>query len=168
LSVLIAGLMTGILVSVALAIILVVHALARPHETVIRTPKVPGLVVYRFAGPLFFINAAYFANRVQEVIDSNPQPLNVFLINAEAIVDMDMNAADILEELQFSLKNQGITLAICEVKGNFRKVLMSTRLPSRVGFVIYPSVAEAVRELTKKLSKEEKKSEPSDESGSES
>ena len=99
-----------------------------------------------------------------------------FLINAEAIVDMDMNAADVLEELQFSLKNQGITLGICEVKGNFRKVLMSTRLPSRVGFVIYPSVAEAVRELTKKstkeekmrkLSKKEKKSGSSEESGSE-
>ena len=72
-SVLIAGLMTGILVSVALAIILVLHPLARPHETIIRTPKVPGLLVYRFAGPLFFINAAYFANRVQELIDASPE-----------------------------------------------------------------------------------------------
>ena len=37
-SVLIAGLMIGILVSVALAIILVLHRLARPHETITRTP----------------------------------------------------------------------------------------------------------------------------------
>ena len=44
-AVLIAGLMTGILVSVGLAIILVLHRLARPHETIIRTPKVPGLLI---------------------------------------------------------------------------------------------------------------------------
>ena len=153
LSVLIAGLMTGILVSVGLAIILVLHRLARPHESIIRTPKVPGLLLYRFAAPLFFFNAAYFANRVQEVIDSSPEPVEVFLINAEAIVDMDVNAAEVLEELQVNLKNQGIMLAVCEVKGHFRKVLMTTHLPGRVDFVIYPSVAEAVRELTKESSK---------------
>ncbi len=161
-AVLIAGLMNGILVSVALAIILVLTSLARPHETVIR-PKVPGLLIYRFAGPLFFLNAAYFANRVQELIDSSPEPVTFFLVNAEAIVDMDVNAAEILEELQFNLKNQGITLGICEVKGHFRRALMSTHLPGRVGFVIYPSVAATVRELTKEPSKEEKKSGTSDE-----
>ncbi len=161
-AVLIAGLMTGILVSVALAIILVLHRLARPHETVIRT-KVPGLLVYRFAGPLFFINAAYFAGRVQELIDTSPEPVTFFLINAEAIVDMDVNGAEVLEELQFNLKNQGITLALCEVKGHFRKVLMSTHLPGRVGFVIYPSIAATVQELTKAAPKDEKKPEASEE-----
>ncbi len=159
LAVLIAGLMIGILVSVGLAIILVLHHLARPHETVNRPKVAPGLAIYRFAGPLFFINAAYFANRVQEIIDSSPEPVTFFLINAEAIVDMDVNAAEVLEELQFSLKSQGITLGICEVKGHFRKVLMSTHLPGRVGFVIYPSVATAVRELTKDKSTEGKKPE---------
>ena len=82
------------------------------------------------------------------MIDSSPEPVKIFLINAEAIVDMDFNAAEVLEELQVSLKNQGIILAVCEVKGHFRKVLMTTHLPGRVDFVIYPSVAEAVRELS--------------------
>ena len=157
-AVLIAGLMTGILVSVGLAIILVLHRLARPYETIIRTPKVPGLLIFRFAGPLFFFNAAYFANRVQEVIDSSPEPVTFFLINSEAIVDMDENAAEILENLQVSLKNQGIMLGVCEVKGHFRKVLMTTHLPGRVGFVIYPSVAVAVKELTKESPKKQKES----------
>ena len=75
-------------------------------------------MVYRFAGPLFFLNAAYFANRVQEVIHSSPDPVKIFLINAEAIVDMDVNAAEVLDDLQINLKNQGIVLAMCEVKGN--------------------------------------------------
>ncbi len=155
-AVLVAGLMTGILVSVGLAIILVLHRLARPHEIVIRTPKVPGLLVYRFAGPLYFFNAAYFAYRVQELIDSSIEPITFFLINAEAIVDMDVNAAEVLEELQFRLKDQGIRMGMCEVKGHFRKGLMATHLPARVGFTIYPSVAVAVRKLTQEMADAEK------------
>jgi SulP family sulfate permease len=156
-SVLIAGLMIGILVSVALAIILVLHRLARPHETIIRTPKLPGLLIYRFAGPLYFFNATYFAHRVQKLIDSATEPVTTFLINAEAIVDMDVNAVETLQELQFILKRQGIVTAMCEVKGHFKQVLMTTHLPNRVHFTIYPSVAEAVKELTAGKDKEEKK-----------
>jgi SulP family sulfate permease len=156
-SVLIAGLMIGILVSVALAIILVLHRLARPHETIIRTPKVPGLLIYRFAGPLYFFNAAYFAYRVQKLIDSAAKPVTTFLINAEAIVDMDVNAVETLQELQFSLKRQGIVTGMCEVKGHFKQVLMNTHLPNRVHFTIYPSVAEAVKAMTTGKDKEEKK-----------
>ena len=153
-AVLITGLMTGILVAVALAIILVLSALVRPHESVDR-PRGQGMLVYRFAGPLFFLNATYFANRVQEFIDSSPEPVKVFLINAEAIVDMDVNAAEILEDLQFSLKNQGIVLAMCEVRGNFLKGLKTTLLPGRADFVIYPSVEAAMRELGKEPPKVE-------------
>jgi SulP family sulfate permease len=45
LSVLITGLMTGILVSVAFAIILVMHRLARPHEIITRPPSMPNFLM---------------------------------------------------------------------------------------------------------------------------
>jgi len=153
--------MIGILVAVAFAIILVVHRLARPHETTFR-PKVPGLLVYRFAGPLYFFNAAYFANRVQEVIDSSDPPVTFFLINAEAIVDMDWNAAEILGELHNTLRNRGIVLGIYDAQGDFRKVLMSTRLTTRSGFNLYPSLAAVLLELSKEQTKEDSKSDASD------
>jgi sulfate permease, SulP family len=155
-AVLVSGLMTGILVAVAFAIILVLHRLARPHETIFR-PKVPGsgLLVYRFAGPLFFFNAAYFSNRVQEIVETANPPINFFLINAEAIVDMDMNAVEILEELHHHLKRRNITLGICEAKGHFRRELLNTRLTTRSGFNLYPKVASVVRELSKEQTKED-------------
>jgi sulfate permease, SulP family len=148
--VLITGLMTGILVSVAFAIILVLHRLARPHETVFR-PRVPGsgLLVYRFAGPLFFFNAAYFSDRVQEIVETAEPPVNFLLINAEAIVDMDINAVEMLEELHYFLKRRNIILGICNVKGHFQKVLMHTHLTRRTGFNLYRSVATVVQGLTK-------------------
>jgi sulfate permease, SulP family len=156
-AVLITGLMTGILVSVAFAIILVLHRLARPHEIITRPPSMPNFMIYRFAGPLFFFNAAYFAHRVQEVIEeaTTKGPVTFFLINAEAIVDMDVNAAEMLEELQQFFRRRNIVLGICQAKGHFRKVLLSTRLADREGIIIYPTIAAVFQELTKKQLEEE-------------
>ena len=132
------------------AIVPVLYRLVTPYESSIRPSEVPGLMVYRFAGPLYYFNAAYFAHRVHDLIAGANPRVRFFLVNAEAIVDMDMNAVEILEELHRSLRKQGIVLGFCEVKGDFRQVLMSTQLPRRAGFKIYPSVAAVVRELTTK------------------
>jgi sulfate permease, SulP family len=158
--VLITGLITGIMVSVAFAIILVLHRLARPHEIIFR-PKVPGsgLLVYRFAGPLFFFNAAYFFDRVQEIVETVEPPVKFLLINAEAIVDMDINAVEMLDDLHNFLKRRNIILGICNVKGHFRKVLISTHMTRRTGFNLYHSVATVVQELNKGKSEEDSKSE---------
>lgn len=157
-AVLIAGLMIGILVAVVLAIVLVLHRLARPHETITRPPVVPGLMIYRFGGPLYFFNAAFFANRVLELINSARPQVTFFLINAEAIVDMDVNAAEMMDELHNDLKSRGIILGICNAKGHFRKVFQSTRLHTRAGFNLYQSVGDVLNELRKGQPKEDKKS----------
>jgi MFS superfamily sulfate permease-like transporter len=138
-------------------IIPVFYRMTRPYESSSRPEDAPGFLVYRFAGPLYYFNAPYFARRVQEMIDSSPEPVKVFLLNAEAIVDMDMNGVEILEQVYLNLRIRGIILALCEVKGDFRKVLKSTRLPSKGGFKIYASVAEAVRELIRKSPQKGKK-----------
>jgi len=154
-AVLIAGLMTGILLAVALAILLVLHRLTRPHEIISRPPILPGLLIYRFGAPLFFFNAAHFASRVQDLILTARPQVTFFLINAEAIVEMDVNAAEMLEELYDDLKNRGIVLAISNAKGHFRKVLMNTGLPDREGFNLYPTLGEVFQELTKKQLEEQ-------------
>ncbi|MCL4500452.1 MAG: STAS domain-containing protein [Deltaproteobacteria bacterium] len=134
-------------------IIPVLYRMTRPYESIARPEDAPDLLVYRFAGPLYYFNAAYFASRVQEMIDSSDEPVKVFLLNAEAIVDMDMNGVEVLEQVYYDLKVQGIVLALCEAKGDFRKVLQSSRLRQRAGFKIYRSVAEAEQELIKKSPK---------------
>jgi sulfate permease, SulP family len=149
-AVLIAGIMIGILVAVVFAIVLALHRLARPHETITRPPAAPDVLIYRFGAPLFFFNANHFASRVRELIESARPQVTFLLINAEAIVDMDVNAVDMLEELFGDLKSRGIVLGICEAKGHFQKVLNSTKLTGQEGFNQYCTVAEAVRELRKK------------------
>jgi MFS superfamily sulfate permease-like transporter len=144
---------------VALAIILVLHRLARPHEIITRPPVAPSLLIYRFGGPLFFFNAAYFSNRVHDLINSARPQVTFFLINAEAIVDMDVNAVEMLEELYSDLKSRGIVLGICGVKGHFQRVLFNTHLTRRVGFNLYHSVETVIQEFRKA---NPKKGEPSE------
>jgi hypothetical protein len=82
-------------------------------------------------------------------------PVTFFLINAEAIVDMDINAAEMLDELYQFLRSRNIVLGICQAKGHFRKVLLSTHLADREGINLYPTIAAVFEELTKKQLEEE-------------
>jgi anti-anti-sigma regulatory factor len=83
------------------------------------------------------------------ILSARPQ-VTFFLINAEAIVEMDVNAAEMLEELYDDLKSRGIVLGISNAKGHFRKVLLNTGLPKREGFNLYPNLDAVLQELTKK------------------
>ena len=146
-AVLLLGIMTGILISVGLAIILILRQLSRPHEDISRHPEMPGLMIYRFGATLLFFNVPYFAARVQAAIDSADPPVKVFLVNAEAMIEIDWQAVEALRKLQSSLKRQDINLGFFEVKGHSRKVLKESRLTTREGFDVYRSVRAAVRQL---------------------
>jgi len=148
-AVLIAGLMIGILVAVVFAIVLSLQRLARPHEIITRPPVAPGLLIYRFGAPLFFFNANHFASRVRELIDSARPLVNFFLINAEAIVDMDINAVEMLKVLHDDLKSRGIVLGLCAARGHFHQVLTRSGLAGRKDIRFYCTLAEAMRELRK-------------------
>ena len=147
LSVLLLGIMTGILISVGLAIIIILRRLSRPHETISRHPELPGLMIYRFGAPLLFFNAPYFVAQVQAAIDAADPPVTFFLVNAEAMIEMDSQAVDAVRALHYALKRQDINLGFCEVKGHSREVLKGSRLATREGFNVYRSVAAAVRQL---------------------
>jgi len=62
---------------------------------------------------------------------------------------MDWNAAEVLGELHNSLKRRGVVLGLYDAKGDFRKVLMNTRLTTRSGCNLYPSLAAVLLELSK-------------------
>jgi MFS superfamily sulfate permease-like transporter len=130
-------------------IALVLWRLARPHETVIAPKEVPGLLVYRFAGPLLFFNASHFAGRVQELIDNANPAATSFLINAEAIIDMDAQGVETLAELRNSLGSQGVAFGICGAKGHFLEVLQHARSDEGLKLMVYQSVDVALKQMTK-------------------
>ena len=96
----------GVLLAVALSIIDLVRRVARPHDGVLGyvpgvagmhdiddypdAKLVPGLVVYRYDAPLFFVNAEDFKERALKALDAASGDVEWFLLNAEAIVDIDI------------------------------------------------------------------------------
>jgi SulP family sulfate permease len=151
LGVLTVGILQGILVAVVLSLVNVIYHISRPHDallddmdanggTVYRgvTDKdtsltEPGLIVYRFDAPLVFANAAFFTERLEELIATAGEGLKCIIIDAEAISDFDSTAAEALETLDTDLERRGVELWIARANEPLRDLLQVTGLSSRIG-----------------------------------
>ena len=156
------GVMEGILVAVLLALIVVIGRISRPHDAVLGSVKgvdgyqdieayansetEPGLIVYRFDAPLFFANADYFLTQVQELIDEASQSIDWLLIDAEAIVDIDVTAVEALSKLQSGLERRGVTMAIARASQPLQEILKRAGLTEKIGSEhFFPTVRTGVR-----------------------
>jgi len=80
----------------------------------------PGLVIYRFDGPLFFANAKTFRDEIRRLARADPPPKWI-IIAAEPITDVDTTASDVLEGLDEALNADGISLVFAELKDPVRR-----------------------------------------------
>src|SRR5262249_34303987 len=69
-------------------------------------PQLPGLVISRFAAPLFFASAKTSRDEVRRMARADPPPTWI-LIAAEPMTDVDTTASDVLEDLDEALNAQG-------------------------------------------------------------
>lgn len=155
------GVLPGIGVAVILSILTVFRQSWAPYRTVLgdvpgvpgwhdvrmyeHAEEVPGLAIYRFGGPLIFANASTFRDDVRDLARRDPRPRWI-LIAAEAIVDVDITAADMLEGLDDELEAAGIELAFAEMKDAVRQEIRAYGmewLANRDAF--YPTISAAVR-----------------------
>jgi SulP family sulfate permease len=157
------GILQGVLVAVVLSLINVIYHISRPHDallddvdagggTVYRgvTDKQtgltePGLIVYRFDAPLVFANAAFFTERLEQLVAGAGAELKCVILDAEAISDFDSTAAEALETLDANLERIGVELWIARANGPLRDLLQVTGLTNRIGQDnLHPSVRSAV------------------------
>ena len=105
----------------------------------------PGLIVYRFDAPLVFANAAFFTERLEELAANVGTELKCVILDAEAISDFDLTAAEALENLNTDLERHSVELWIARANGPLRELMHLTGLTDRIGKDnIYPSVRAAV------------------------
>jgi high affinity sulfate transporter 1 len=147
--VLLIGVLAGILVAIALSVGDLFLRVARPRSAILgRAPGVaglhnvedypdaatiPGLVVFRYDAPLCFANANDFKTRALEAVDGQSQPVDWLLLNAEAIVEIDLTAADALGELHDELQRRGIVFALARVKQDLRDQLERIGMVTHIG-----------------------------------
>jgi high affinity sulfate transporter 1 len=157
------GVMEGIGLGVVFSLILVLKALAFPDDAVLgqvgpeefrdrqRHPEaraIPGVVLYRFSAPLFFANCGVFRSRAEAAIESSPEPVHRFILDASAISEVDLAACEVLSEFDRELRNRGIRLLIANLRGSVQDRLVrgwadADTPPGR----FFPSLGAAIRDV---------------------
>lgn len=124
LGVIVLDVLSGVLIAVLLSILVALGRMARPHDAVLGDrPELdgwveveahpgariePGLLVYRFDAPLFFLNSDRFRTRVLETLERNPGKEDWLVLDFEGVGDLDATALDTLTELTQALADLGL------------------------------------------------------------
>jgi MFS superfamily sulfate permease-like transporter len=154
------GVIWGIAVAVILAVFLFFRRSWWPHGSVLgrvegvpgwhsveRYPEarqVEGLVVYRWEAPLFFANAGRFRDQVRHLAREH-KPSWVVL-QCEAVTDIDVTAAEMLEALDNELNAKGIHLAFAEMRSRLQDLILRYGLLETLDRErFYPTLKAAVK-----------------------
>ncbi len=160
------GVLYGVLAAVALSILDLLRRVAHAHDSVLgfvpgiagmhdiedypEATSIPGLVIYRYDAPLCFANAQDFRRRALAAVTENDGPVEWFVLNAEANVEVDLTALDALDQLREHLARRGIVFAMARVKQDLRQALGAAGLLEKIGehriFMTLPTAVEAFRE----------------------
>jgi high affinity sulfate transporter 1 len=160
------GVLPGIAIAVVLSILNVFRRAWWPYDTELgrveglegyhdvhsypQAQHLPGLVIYRFDGPLFFANAKTFRDEIRRLAKAGPPTWIV--IAAEPVTDVDTTASDVLEDLDEELNAQGISLVFAELKDPVRAKIerygLTRTIDPRHFFPTIESAVAAFREET--------------------
>jgi SulP family sulfate permease len=158
--VLLFGVLGGVAVAIALSVGVFLYRAARPHDAVLGAvadidgyhdierftdaQTIPGLLIYRFDAPPFFVNAEYLRRRVLALVESS-SGVEWLVMNAEAWMFLDATAIDAIKQLQSDLEQVGVTLCFARLKGRQREIFEETGLTDQVGESrFFPTVQSAV------------------------
>ncbi len=79
------------------------------------------MLVYRWEAPLFFANAGMFRQQVRHLVhERHPQWV---ILQCEAMTDIDVSAADVLEQLDRELNAKGVHLAFVELRDRLQDLV---------------------------------------------
>jgi len=92
-----------------------------------------GLVIYRFGAPLYFANATLFLDDVEQLLDRTPTPVRWFVLDAEAMIDVDTTGAGVLRQAITLLAERDITFAVSRADQAFRSWLEKYDLMELIG-----------------------------------
>jgi high affinity sulfate transporter 1 len=159
LGVIVLGVLQGIVIAIALAVAMYFRRGWQPHGAVLgrsgapaewhnieRFPEarqVPGVLVYRWEAPLFFANCSSFRTQLRRAM--GPRDLSWVVVQCEAITDIDVSAAQMLEQLDRELNARGVHLAFVELRSRLQTLLRNYELFDQIDQQhIYPSLDAAL------------------------
>lgn len=156
------GVLQGILVAVTLAILLFFRRNWWPHGAVLGmveglegwhdvdehpdARQIRGVVVYRWEAPLFFANAGSFRQQIRHLMrDRRPEWV---VIQCEAVTDVDVTAAEMLEQLDNELNAAGVHMAFAELRSRLQDLTLRYGLLETLDREhFYPTLEAALDEI---------------------
>jgi SulP family sulfate permease len=155
------GVLPGILVGIVLSLLKVLSQIVRPQDALLGSAPglqdlhdlgydesvktIPGLVVYRFYGPLVFANVRFFIERLEYFVAREAHPVRQVTIDARAIPDIDVTAAEQLHAYFERLRERGIKVALAQAHLPLREAGLRLGLKELFSEGAYfPKLSEAV------------------------
>ncbi|MFC7339168.1 SulP family inorganic anion transporter [Haloferula chungangensis] len=133
------GVLPGILLGVLLSLLGVLANIVRPNDALLgcvegsetlhdvgddsAAKTIPGLVVYRFYGPLIFANVRFFIERVEKFIRQEKNPVKQLIVDARAIPSVDITAAEQLHDFLERLRARGIEVVVAKAHLPLRETM---------------------------------------------
>ena len=131
------GVLQGIVVAIALAVLLFFRRNWWPRGAVLgrvegldgwhdlemneAAQEQPGIAIYRWEAPLFFANAGAFRRQIRHLVRER-KPAWV-VVECEAITDVDVTAAGMLEQLDKELNAAGVRMAFAEMRSRLQDLV---------------------------------------------
>ena len=163
--------LAGIAIAIAISALDLLRRIADPHDGVLgfvagvagmhdvddypTATTLPGLLVYRYDAPLFFANADDFAGKTRQAVAEETHPVRWFVLNAEAISEIDLTACDELERLRADLATAGVVFGLARVKHELYEQLDRAGFIEAVGpdrvYATLPTAVAAYRAATDQL-----------------
>jgi MFS superfamily sulfate permease-like transporter len=92
-----------------------------------------GLVVYRFGAPLYFANSTLFLDEVEQLMSRKETPARWFVLDAEAMVDVDTTGAGVLRQAIDMARKHKVTFAVSRASRSFRAWMERYELIELIG-----------------------------------
>jgi len=143
------GILKGLIFAVGLTLILLMQKLSQPQDSVLgrlansadfvdvaRYPEakqIPGLLIFRPNGILFFANANRIRNRLRELVRDTCKPIKAVVVNLEASPETDVTGLEMLQELVNELHESGITLGFSRVADPVHDLFARSGFLERLG-----------------------------------
>ncbi len=154
------GIELGIVVSIGAGLVVVAARMMTPHTAVLgrlpdtdvfrnleRFPEaepIPGVAIIRFDVSLSHLNVDFVKRRITRLVADAGDELQVLILDAAGVNDIDASAVDALDELVTELTDRGVDVHLASVKGPVRDVLARAGLDARLAGRIHLDVAHAV------------------------
>jgi len=156
------GVLEGILIAVTLSILMFFRRNWWPTGEILgRVPsldswhsvgaysdavQVPGVVVFRWEAPLFFANAGQFREEVRSLVRRSG--VRWVVVQCEAMTDIDVTAADMLERLDEELNGQGVNMLFVELRSRLHDLVVRYGLLETLDHRhFYDSIDDALAEI---------------------